>query len=95
MNIDNIGHYDNNKSKFNNSISNKTNETNEDYFQNYEDPSKSQLKDFVNNFKEEDAMKILLDKLKSFKEDFLEGEVENEINATHISDKQNMKEYPF
>ena len=96
LNIDSIGNFDNNRIESSNSISKETTETYEDYLKNYDGPSKGQLKDLVNNFSEEDAMKILLDKLKSFKEDFLDiGEEEKAINARHISDTYNMKEYPI
>ena len=86
-----------------NTNSEKTNNDNEstindEYFNNQiTPPSKAQMKELIENFKEEDAFKIIMDKLLSFKNAYPPldlGENFKGYNITHIDDKTNVKDFP-
>jgi len=100
---------DDNDAQFNNNSDENTEETrkksdnettgsNEEYFNNkFIPPSQSQMKELVENFKEEDAFKIIIEKLLSFKAPYPSldiGENFKSYNIIHIDDKANTKDFP-
>ena len=93
-----INNSDENTEGTNKKNDNETTINNEEYFNNkYIPPSQAQMKELVENFKEEDAFKIIIEKLLSFKAPYPSldiGENFKGYDIIHLDDKVNIKDFP-
>ena len=93
-----INNSDENTEGTNKKNDNETTVSNEEYFSNkYIPPSKANMKELVENFKEEDAFKIIIEKLLSFKAPYPSLDIGDNFkgyNIIHLDDKVSTKDFP-